>query len=173
VGGDHADRPQMVFAALDHLGVVDAGELGVASAGVVGGADQGGAQQPVAGLAEGLAFAVDLAGLRRLGRQAGEGPELAPVGKAAGAAHGGDQGGPTDLGQAGQAASQAGWVDRSVAGLPLSGVPVEFGLVTRSSRISVWTSAANSVTATAGWSAYSSGAAWATCSHCWARAAPC
>ena len=63
VGGDHADRAEMVFAAFDHLQVVDAGQLRVDPAGVVGGADQGGAQQPVAGLADRLAFAVGLAGL--------------------------------------------------------------------------------------------------------------
>jgi hypothetical protein len=47
--------------------VVEAGQLGIDAAGVVGGADQGGPQQPVAGLADRLAFAVGLAGLRRLG----------------------------------------------------------------------------------------------------------
>jgi len=61
VGGDHAGRAEVVFAALDHLGVVDAGQLGVLAAGVVGGADQGGAQQLVAGLGDGLAFAVAVA----------------------------------------------------------------------------------------------------------------
>jgi hypothetical protein len=60
VGSDHADRAEVVLAALDHLG---AGQLGVLAAGVVGGADQGGPQQPVAGLADGLALAVGLAGL--------------------------------------------------------------------------------------------------------------
>ena len=44
VGGDHADRAEVVFAALHHLQVVDAGQLRVDPAGVVGGADQGGAQ---------------------------------------------------------------------------------------------------------------------------------
>jgi hypothetical protein len=63
VGGDHADPAEMVFAAFDHLEVVDAGQLRVDLAGVVGGADQGGAQQSVAGLADRLAFAVGLAGL--------------------------------------------------------------------------------------------------------------
>src|SRR6266511_1980667 len=40
VGGDHADRAEVVLAALDHLHVVEAGELGVLAAGGVGGADQ-------------------------------------------------------------------------------------------------------------------------------------
>jgi hypothetical protein len=53
----------MVLAAFDHLQVVDAGQLRVDAAGVVGGADQGGPQQPIAGLADRLAFAVGLAGL--------------------------------------------------------------------------------------------------------------
>jgi hypothetical protein len=86
VGGDHADRAEVVFATLDHLGVVDAGQLGVLAAGVVGGADQGGPQQPVAGLGDGLAFAVGLAGLGGLGGQAGEGPELGRVGEPLGGA---------------------------------------------------------------------------------------
>jgi hypothetical protein len=63
VGSDDTDRAEMVFAAFDHLQVVAAGQLRVDSAGVVGGADQGGAQQLVTGLADGLAFAVGLAGL--------------------------------------------------------------------------------------------------------------
>src|SRR5215217_7013619 len=84
VGGDYADRAEVVFAALDHLGVVDAGQLGVLAAGVVGGTDQGSPQQPVAGLADGLALAVGLAGLGCLGGQAGEAAELAGGGEAAG-----------------------------------------------------------------------------------------
>jgi hypothetical protein len=81
VGGDHAQGAEVVLAALDHLDPVDAGELGVLAAGVVGGADQGGAQQLVAGLADGLAFAVGLAGLGGLGGQAGEAAELPAVAK--------------------------------------------------------------------------------------------
>src|SRR4029450_7118959 len=50
VGGDHAQGAEVVFAALDHLGVVDAGQLGVLAAGVVGGADQGGAPHVGGGL---------------------------------------------------------------------------------------------------------------------------
>jgi hypothetical protein len=61
--GDHADRAEMVLAAFDHLQVVAAGQLRVDAAGVVGGADQGGPQQPIAGLADRLAVAVGLAGL--------------------------------------------------------------------------------------------------------------
>ena len=57
MGGDHADRAEMVFAALHHLQVVDAGQLRVDAAGVVGGALQGGPQQPIARLADRLAFA--------------------------------------------------------------------------------------------------------------------
>ena len=78
VGGDDTQRAEVVFAASDHLGVVDAGELGVVFAGGVGGADQGGAQQPVAGFADGLAFAVGFPGLGRFGDQAGEGPDRLP-----------------------------------------------------------------------------------------------
>jgi hypothetical protein len=63
VGSDHTDRAEMVLAAFDHLQVVAAGQLRVDPAGVVGGAVQGGAQQPVAGLADRLAFAVGLARL--------------------------------------------------------------------------------------------------------------
>ena len=63
VGGDHADRAEVVLAALDHLHVVEAGELGVLAAGGVGGAVKGGPQQPVAGLGDGLALAVGVAGL--------------------------------------------------------------------------------------------------------------
>src|SRR5512133_3656454 len=63
VGGDHTGRTEVVFAALDHLDPVDAGELRVLAAGVVGGANQGGPEQLVAGLGAGLAFAVALAGL--------------------------------------------------------------------------------------------------------------
>jgi hypothetical protein len=118
----------VVVAAFDHLDPGEAGQLGVLAAGVVGGADQGGAQQPVAGLGDGLALAVGLAGLGRLGGQAGEGPEPGRGGEAAGWAHGGDQGGPADGGQAGQAAGQGGWVDAPVAGLPLAGVPLQLGL---------------------------------------------
>src|SRR3974390_731676 len=66
-GGDDAERAEMVLAALGHLLVVDAGELGVLPAGVAGGADQGGAQQRGAGLGHGLALAVGLAGLRGRG----------------------------------------------------------------------------------------------------------
>src|SRR5512133_1416354 len=84
VGGDHAQCAEVVFAALDHLGPVDAGQLGVLAAGVVGGADQGGPQHPVAGLADGLALAVGLAGLGCLGGQAGEGPELGAAPEAVG-----------------------------------------------------------------------------------------
>src|SRR5664280_1022183 len=58
-----------------HLGVVDLRELRVGPASVVRGSDQGGAQQPVAGLAHWLALAVGLAGLAGPGRQPGEGPE--------------------------------------------------------------------------------------------------
>jgi hypothetical protein len=81
VGGDHADRAEVVLAALDHLEVVDAGQLGVLAAGVVGGADQGGAQQPVAGLADRLAVAVGLAGLRRLGARPVTARKLLAAGK--------------------------------------------------------------------------------------------
>jgi len=59
--------PEVVFAAFHHLGVVGPGELGVLAAGVVGGADQSGAEQSVAGLADGLALAVALPGLGGLG----------------------------------------------------------------------------------------------------------
>ena len=76
----------MVFAALDHLDPVDAGQLWVLAAGVVGGADQGGPEQLVAGLGDGLAFAVALAGLGCLGGQAGEAAELGRGGEAAGLA---------------------------------------------------------------------------------------
>src|SRR6266487_597000 len=65
VGGDHTDGAEVVLAALDHLHVVDAGELGVEVAGGVGGTVKGGAQQPVAGLGDGLALAVAVASLGR------------------------------------------------------------------------------------------------------------
>src|SRR5664280_1884189 len=78
---------QVLGAALHHLGVVDLRELRVGPAGVVRGPDQGGAQQPVAGLAHWLALAVGLAGLAGPGRQPGEGPE-----RLAGA----EPGGPAD-----------------------------------------------------------------------------
>src|SRR5205809_938262 len=71
-----AQRAEVVFAALGHLLVVGAGELGVLLAGGVGGADQGGAQQRGSGLGHGLALAVGLAGLRCPGDQAGVGAEL-------------------------------------------------------------------------------------------------
>src|SRR4029453_2398909 len=45
VGGDHADRAVVVFAALDHLEVVEAGQLGGGPGGGVGGAEQGGPEQ--------------------------------------------------------------------------------------------------------------------------------
>ena len=80
VGGDHADRPEVVLAALDHLGVVDTGELGVLAAGVVGGPDQGSPEQLVAGLGDGLALAVAVAGLGCLGGQAGKDRNLAGLG---------------------------------------------------------------------------------------------
>jgi hypothetical protein len=86
VRGDHAQRAQVVLATLDHLHPVEAGQLGVLAAGVVRGADQGGAQQPITGLAYRLALAVGLAGLRGLGCQAGEGPELGRGGEPAGRA---------------------------------------------------------------------------------------
>jgi hypothetical protein len=79
VRGDHAHRAEVVFAALDHLQVVEAGQLGIGAAGVVGGADQGGAQQPVAGLGDGLALAVGVAGLRRLGARPVKDRNLAAV----------------------------------------------------------------------------------------------
>lgn len=40
VGSNYAEGAEVVFATLDHLHVVDPGELGVLSAGVVGGSDQ-------------------------------------------------------------------------------------------------------------------------------------
>jgi hypothetical protein len=48
--------------------------------------------------------------------------------RTAGPAHGGDQGGAADLGQAGQAAGQGGWVDPAVAGLSPGGVGGQLGL---------------------------------------------
>ena len=44
MGSDHAEGAEVVFASFDHLHVVDPGELGVLFAGVVSGADHGGAQ---------------------------------------------------------------------------------------------------------------------------------
>src|SRR6266545_4171832 len=108
VGGDHADRAEVVLAALDHLHVVEAGELGVLAAGGVGGADQ----------------------VVRSSRL----PAL-----------------------------EMGWPLRSV--LPAS--------VARSRRTSVWTSAARSVKATAGWSPYNCRAARAAASQWVARCWPC
>jgi hypothetical protein len=43
-------------------------------------------------------------------------------------AHGGDQGGTADLGQSGQGAGQAAWIDPAVAGLALAGVAGQVGL---------------------------------------------
>jgi hypothetical protein len=67
VGRDDAEGAEVVFAALDHLHVVDAGELGVLPAGGVGGADHGGAQQRRPGFGYGLSLAVGVAGLDALG----------------------------------------------------------------------------------------------------------
>src|ERR1700684_2573627 len=61
-GGGYAQGAEGVFAAFGHLLVVDAGELGVLPAGVVSGADRGGAQQGGPGLGHGLALAVGVAG---------------------------------------------------------------------------------------------------------------
>jgi hypothetical protein len=79
VGGDHADRAEVIFAALDHLDPVDAGQLRVLAAGVVGGADQGGPEYLVAGLGDGLALAVALAGLGGLGARPVKQRNLAAV----------------------------------------------------------------------------------------------
>jgi hypothetical protein len=54
--------------------------------------------------------------------------EPAGGGKPAGGAHGGGQGGPADLGQAGQRAGQPERVDPAVAVLALVGMGVQFGL---------------------------------------------
>jgi hypothetical protein len=63
-----AEGFEVARAAFGHLRVVDLRELGVLFAGVVGGADQGRAQQSGSGLGHGLALAVGVAGLRRAGR---------------------------------------------------------------------------------------------------------
>ncbi len=118
----------MVLAAFDHLDVVGAGELGVLAAGVVGGADQRGAQQRRAGLGHGLALAVGVAGLRGLGGQTGEGPELLAAPEPGRLAHGGDQGGRADLAEAGQRPGQGAVVDPVVDVLAFAGVTGELGL---------------------------------------------
>src|SRR6266568_4203379 len=82
------------------------GERGVEVAGGVGGTVKGGAQQPVAGLGDGLALAVAVASLGRAWGKPGEGSKPAGGREPVGGAHGGGQGGPTDLGQAGQGAGQ-------------------------------------------------------------------
>src|SRR5450759_1928937 len=61
-GGARAAGLEVLGAALHHLGVVDLGELRIDPASVVRGSNQGGAQEPVAGLAHWLALAVGLAG---------------------------------------------------------------------------------------------------------------
>src|SRR3546814_585874 len=56
VRSDDAEGAEVVLAALDHLHVVEASELGVLLAGVISGADQRGAQQRRPGLGHGLAL---------------------------------------------------------------------------------------------------------------------
>src|SRR5689334_22853246 len=108
-GGDDAQRARVVFAALGHLLVVGAGELGVLLAGGVGGADQGGAQQRGSGLGHGLALAVGLAGLRCPGGQAGEGAELLAGGEPGRSPmHATSAGPPTSAGPGSDRASPAG-----------------------------------------------------------------
>jgi hypothetical protein len=107
VGGGHTEGAEVVFAALDHLDPVEAGELRVLAAGVVGGADQGGPEQLVAGLGDGLALAVGLAGLGCLGGQAGEGPELGRGGEAAGLAMVATRAGPPMVARPGRLRARA------------------------------------------------------------------
>ena len=118
----------MVLAAFDHLDVVDPGELGVLFAGVVGGADQGGAQQRRAGLGHGLALAVGVAGLDALGVRPVKDWNCAAGGEPGRVAHGGDQRGAADLGEAGQGAGELAGVDPPVGGLPFGGVGGQLGL---------------------------------------------
>ena len=128
VGGDHAEGAEVVLAALDHLDVVDPGELGVLVAGVVGGADQGGAQQARTGFRHRLALAVGVAGLGGFGGQTGEAAERLAGGEPGGVTDRGDQGGAADVGDAGQAACQPGRVDLPVAGFAVLGMTDELGL---------------------------------------------
>jgi hypothetical protein len=171
MGGDHADRAKVVFATLDHLDVVAAGQLRVDAAGMVGGAVKGGPQQPVAGLADGLALAVGVAGFGRFGGKAGEGAELPSGGEAVGISHGGRQGGAADLGQAGQAAGQPCWVDPAVAVLPLGGVAGQLGLG-KAQQPDLGLDLGQISEGDGGWSGYSSAAARAAASHWVARWAP-
>ena len=97
-------------------------------AGVVGGADQGGAQQRRPGLGHRLAFAVGVAGLGGPGDSPVKERNCLPRREPGRVAHGGDQGGAADLGDAGQGAGEPGGVDPPVAGLAFGGVGGELGL---------------------------------------------
>jgi hypothetical protein len=112
----------VVRAALDHLLVVDGGELRVDLAGGVGRADQLLAEPGGAGLGDRLALAVGLAGLRRPGGQPGERLEPTRRPEALRSAHRGDQQRRADLGDAGQAAGQLVGLDLAVG--PLAGLLV-------------------------------------------------
>jgi hypothetical protein len=152
-GGHDTEGAEVVLAALDHLQVVDAGELGVGLPGVVGGADEGGAQQRGPGLGHGLSLVVGVAGLGGLGDQTGEGPELLAPSEAGGVAHGSHERGPADVGDTGQGTGEFEGVDPSVGGLPFDGVSGELGLHGSQEPDSVAISAARSANATAGWAA--------------------
>src|SRR5579884_4202957 len=128
VGSDNAEGLEVAGAALDDLDGVEAGELGVEMAGVVGGAEQGGAKQARAGLGHGLAFAVGLAGLGGPGSQAGEGAEAGATGEAAGVADQGGQSRSADGGDTGQAAGELVRVDLEVGLFASRLVGGQFGL---------------------------------------------
>jgi hypothetical protein len=170
--GSDADRAKVVVATLDHLDVVDAGQLGVDAAGVVGGADRGGPQQPVAGLAFGLALAVGVAGFGRLGARPVKARNfLAVANRWASPMVAARAGPPTSARPGRLRASPSGSTQREQCSRSVAW-RVSSAWVRRSSRTSVWTSAARAVKATAGWSAYSAAAARAAASHWVARWAP-
>jgi hypothetical protein len=105
--------------------------------------------------------------------QAGEGAELGRGRETPSRAHGGDQGGTADGGQAGQAAGKCERVDPAVPGLPLDSVPVQLDLEGAQQPDLGVDFGGQILEGTAGCSPDSSSAAWAAASHWAARAAPC
>ena len=173
VAGDDAAGLEVAGAAFGHLGVVDAGELGVELAGGVGGADHGGPAQGRPGLGHRLALAVGLAGLAGPGGQAQEGLEVVAAGEPAGLAHDGGHGRAADLGQARQRPGDLGGVDLAVGVLAGGGVGRELGLDRLEQADLGGHLGARSANGTAGSPGpYNSIAACAAAAHCAARAWP-
>ena len=129
VGGDDAERAEVVLASFDHLQVVDAGELGVLTLRALSAARTRvvrSSDDPALDIGWPLRSVSPVS--EALGTSPVKDRNCLPSSEAGGVAHGGDERGAADVGDAGQGAGEPGGVDPPVGGFAFGGVGGELGL---------------------------------------------